>query len=175
MESIITFRTDRLIAERLRGEDLDELCRMHHDPRVMATLGGLRSDEQTQQFLRDNLRHWDRHGYGLWMFRAKAGGRFVGRGGLRHVHVGGHDEVELAYALMAEFWGSGLATEMAKAIVTVAFAHLGMADIVAFTLATNQASRRVMEKVGFQFERDIVHAGLPHVLYRLKREKYLTA
>jgi hypothetical protein len=44
MESIITFRTDRLIAERLRVEDLDELRRMHHDPRVMATLGGLRSD-----------------------------------------------------------------------------------------------------------------------------------
>jgi ribosomal-protein-alanine N-acetyltransferase len=175
MESIITFCTDRLIAERLRVEDLDELCRMHQDPRVMATLGGLRSDAQTQQFLRDNLRHWDRYGYGLWMFRAKANGRFVGRGGLRHVHVGGHDEVELAYALMAAFWGSGLATEMARAILTVAFVHLGMADIVAFTLATNQASRRVMEKVGCQVERDIVHAGLPHVLYRLKREEYVTA
>jgi ribosomal-protein-alanine N-acetyltransferase len=57
METIMTFRTDRLIAERLRVEDLDELSRMHQDPRVMATLGGLRSDEQTQQFLRDNLRH----------------------------------------------------------------------------------------------------------------------
>jgi ribosomal-protein-alanine N-acetyltransferase len=57
METIMTFRTDRLIAERLRVEDLDELSRMHQDPRVMATLGGLLSDEQTQQFLRDNLRH----------------------------------------------------------------------------------------------------------------------
>jgi ribosomal-protein-alanine N-acetyltransferase len=175
MESIITFRTDRLIAERLHVEDLDELCRMHHDPRVMATLGGLRSDDQTQQFLRENLRHWDRHGYGLWMFRVKADGRFVGRGGLRHVHVGGNDEVELAYALMASFWGSGLATEMAGAILTVAFEHLGLADVVAFTLTTNQASRRVMEKVGCQFEREIVHAGLPHVLYRIKREEYVTA
>jgi [ribosomal protein S5]-alanine N-acetyltransferase len=148
---------------------------MHQDPSVMATLGGLRSDEQTRQFLRDNLRHWDRHGYGLWMFRAQADGRFVGRDGLRHVHVGGNDEVELAYALMAAFWGRGLATEMAKAIVTVTFEHLGMADLVAFTLATNQASRRVMEKVGCQFERDIVHAGLPHVLYRIKREDYVRA
>jgi [ribosomal protein S5]-alanine N-acetyltransferase len=175
MESIITFRTDRLIAERLRLEDLDELRRMHHDPRVMATLGGLRSDAQTQQFLRENLRHWDRHGYGLWMFRANADGRFVGRGGLRHVHVGGNDEVELAYALMAAFWGIGLATEMAEAIVTVAFEHLGMENIVAFTLATNQASRRVMEKVGCRFERHIVHAGLPHVLYRITRQAYVMA
>ncbi len=175
MESIMTFRTDRLIAARLRVEDLDELCRMHQDPSVMATLGGLRSDEQTWQFLRDNLRHWDLYGYGLWMFRAQADGRFVGRGGLRHVHVGGTDEVEFAYALMAAFWGSGTATEMAKALVTVAFEHLGLAEIVAFTLASNQASRRVMEKVGGQFERDIVHAGLPHVLYRITREDYVRA
>ena len=175
MEAIHTFRTDRLIAERLRVEDLDDLCCMHQDPRVMATLGGLRSDAQTQQFLRDNLRHWDQHGYGLWMFRTHTDGRFVGRGGLRNVHVGGHDEVELAYALMAAFWGSRLATEMAEAILTVAFEHLSMTDIVAFTLATNQASCRVMEKVGCQFERDIGHAGLPHVLYRIKREAYVGA
>jgi [ribosomal protein S5]-alanine N-acetyltransferase len=172
MESIHTFCTDRLLAERLRLEGLDELRRMHHDPRVMATLGGVRSDDQTQQFLHDNLRHWDRHGYGLWMFRAKTDGQFVGRGGLRNVHVGGNDEVELAYALMATFWGSGLATEMAEAILTVAFTQLDLTDIVAFTLVTNQASRRVMEKVGCTFERDIIHASLPHVLYRIKRQEY---
>ena len=175
MGSIITFGTNRMIAERLRVEDLDELCRMHQDPRVMATLGGLRSDDQTRQFLRDSLRHWDRYGYGLWMFRAKPDGRFVGRGGLRNVHVGGHDEVEVAYALMAAFWGRGLATEMAEALLTVAFEHLGRADIVAFTLPTNRASRRVMEKVGCTFERDIVHAGQPHVLSRIKREEYVRA
>ena len=49
-----TFRTDRLLAERLREEHLGEIRRMHHDPRVMATLGGLRSDEQTARYLRDN-------------------------------------------------------------------------------------------------------------------------
>jgi ribosomal-protein-alanine N-acetyltransferase len=61
---------------------------------------------------------------------------------------------------------------MAKAIVTIAFEHLGMMDIVAFTLTTNMASRSVMEKVGCTFERDIVHAGARMVLYRIKREEY---
>jgi hypothetical protein len=36
------------------------------------------------------------------------------------------------------------------------------------SLPTNCASRRVMEKVGLSFERDIVHANLPNVLYRLR-------
>jgi RimJ/RimL family protein N-acetyltransferase len=167
MPLLATFRTDRLIAERLRAGDLDDLCRMHRDPRVMATLGGIRSADETRRFLRDNLDHWDRCGYGLWMFRDRENGQFIGRGGLRNVHVGGSDEVELAYALRAECWGQGLATEMAKAILMVGFERLDLTEVVAFTLPTNWASRRVMEKVGFTFERDIVHAGLQHVLYRI--------
>jgi RimJ/RimL family protein N-acetyltransferase len=162
-----TFRTNRLIAERLRADHLADLLRMHRDPRVMATLGGLRSEDQTRRFLRHNLDHWDRHGYGLWVFRDHEGGRFVGRGGLRHVPVAGADKVELAYALMAESWGRGLATEMAEAIVTVAFEHLGLEEVVCFTLPTNSASRRVMEKVGLTFERDVIHADLLHALYRI--------
>jgi [ribosomal protein S5]-alanine N-acetyltransferase len=92
---------------------------------------------------------------------------FVGRAGLHSANVGGDEEVELAYALMAEYWGRGLATEMAEAIMVVAFERLRMKEVVCFTLTTNRASQRVMEKAGFEYERDIVHAGLPHVFYRL--------
>ena len=83
---------------------------MHQDPRVMKTLGGVRSDLETQRFLETNLEHWHRNGYGLWIFRADT--LFVGRAGLRQVEVGGSLEVELAYALMSEHWGKGLATEV---------------------------------------------------------------
>jgi ribosomal-protein-alanine N-acetyltransferase len=169
-----TFRTNRLVAERMCAEDLDTLCRMNQDPRVMATLGGLRSAEQTRQFLSASLDHWDRHGYGLWMFRDSADRQFVGRGGLRRIEITGNLEVELAYALMAEYWGRGLATEMAQAIVDLGFRRLGLKEIVCFTLPTNRASQRVMEKVGFSYERDIVHAGLPHVFYRLRIANGLT-
>ena len=142
---------------------------MHRDPAVMTTLGGLRSDEETASYLRDNLDHWDRYGYGMWLFRDVENGRFVGRAGLRNTRVGGGDEVELAYALVAEYWNRGLATEMALAILRLAFEQLGLTDIVCFTLPTNLASRRVMEKAGFEYERDIVHADQPHVLYRIMR------
>src|SRR5918997_4142162 len=174
MQSIETFSTERLIAERLRDEHFDELRRMHRDPRVMATLapagapnGGVLSDEETQQFLHRHLDHWNRYGYGLWVFRDKAAGRFVGRAGLYNTHVGGNDEVELAYALVAEYWNRGLATEMVRGILGVAFEQLHMTDVVCFTLTTNRASQRVMEKAGFEYERDVAHAGLPHVLYRI--------
>ncbi|HEX2181034.1 MAG TPA: GNAT family N-acetyltransferase [Rubrobacteraceae bacterium] len=162
-----SLRTDRLLAERLREEHLPEIRGMHRDPRVMATLGGLRSDEETARYLRDNLDHWDRYGYGIWAFRNRADGRFVGRSGLRNTHVGGEYEVELAYALAPDYWNRGLATEMARASLEVAFEDLGLADVVCLTLPTNRASQRVMEKAGFEYERDVVHVGLPHVLYRI--------
>jgi RimJ/RimL family protein N-acetyltransferase len=162
------FHTDRLIAERLRDDHRGDLCRMHQDPRVMATLGGVRSEEETRQAHRGNLDHWDRHGFGLWVFRDRQDGRFAGRGGLRHILIESAHEVELAYAFLPEFWGRGLATEMARAILALAFGHLGREDLVCLALPTNQASRRVMEKAGFTFERDVIHADLPHVLYRTR-------
>jgi RimJ/RimL family protein N-acetyltransferase len=44
--------------------------------------------------------------------------------------------------------------------------------MISFTLPTNAASRRVMEKCGFSYEADFKHAGLDHVLYRLTRTKW---
>ena len=138
---------------------------MHRDPAVMATLGGVRSDAVTAAYLEGVGAHWERHGFGYWLFR-DAAGRFVGRGGLRRVSLEGAEEVELAYALMPDFWGQGLAVEIAEAALRLAFGELKLADVVAFTLPDNHRSRRVMEKVGFVFERAITYKDLPHVLYR---------
>jgi [ribosomal protein S5]-alanine N-acetyltransferase len=57
---------------------------------------------------------------------------------------------------------------MASAVAAVARDRLLFRELVAFTLPENVASRRVMEKVGFTYERDIEWAALRHVLYRLR-------
>jgi RimJ/RimL family protein N-acetyltransferase len=58
---------------------------------------------------------------------------------------------------------------MAREAVRVAFDVLELEDVVSYTTDANAASRAVMEKLGMRYERDIEHAGLPHVLYRLER------
>lgn len=162
-----TFYTNRMFAERLRFIHLNELNKMHQDKQVMATLGGVRSNEDTRLFILNNLHHWQNYGFGLWVFRDKITNQFVGRAGLRKTDVEGKDEVELAYALMAKFWGQGLATEMGEGILRIGFDLLGLQNVVCFTLTTNIASKRVMEKLGFKYERDIIYADLPHLFYRL--------
>jgi [ribosomal protein S5]-alanine N-acetyltransferase len=162
--------TSRLILTRPTDADMPDLVAMHTDPKVMATLGGLRTPEGLVA-LHDRLfGTWARDGFGLWVARHRTDGRFVGRGGLRRVQVGGGDEVEVGYGLMAAFWGQGLATELAVESVRVGFEILGLPELVSFTMPTNIGSRRVMEKAGFRYERDIEYANLPHVLYRLRQE-----
>ena len=72
--------------------------------------------------------------------------------------------VELPWSLLPESQGRGLATEAATAALTVA-AGLGLKHVVSLTLTGNLASRRVMEKIGLTYEREVEHFGLPHVLY----------
>jgi RimJ/RimL family protein N-acetyltransferase len=105
----------------------------------------------------------------MWLLRDRETGEAVGRGGLQYTYTAGLNDVEAGWAIVPERWGQGLATELAQACVEVAFDQLDLLEIVAFTLPTNLASRRVMEKSGFVYERDIIHVGLPHVLYRRRR------
>lgn len=178
MDPLDTLQTARLVGARPGPDDVAALRRLHADPRVMATLaadGRPLPEEATRRTLQRELDHWARHGYGAWYFREREGGDFVGYCGLHHTAVAGRDEVELLYATLAECWGRGLTTEMAGAVLATGFGRLGLAEVVAFTLPHNRASRRVMEKRGFAYEGDIVHAGLPHVLYRLTAEQWRAA
>ena len=160
--------TERLLAAPLRADDFAVLCELHRDPAVMATLGGVRTDDRTRAYLAENLAHWDEHGFGLWIFRERTTNVFVGRGGLRHVILEGQSEVEVTYALAREAWGKGFATEIATAALEVAFHQLGLQAVVAFAVLENAASRRVMEKVGFRYERDLMHQQERCVLYRVR-------
>ena len=114
-------RTARLHLCRPTSGDLDDYLAMHRDLRVMATLGGVRSEEHSRQAFQRHLDHWAEHGFGWWIVRDLATGKFIGRGGLRHVTVEGPDKVEVGYGLLPDYWGRGLATELARESVRVGF------------------------------------------------------
>jgi ribosomal-protein-alanine N-acetyltransferase len=163
-----TFSTARLRAERLTDAHLPELRRMDQDSRYMAHLGGVRDGEGTAAYLRRNLEHWAEYGFGLWMLRDSETGAMVGRAVLRHLDVEGVDEVEVGYGLVPEVWGRGLATEVARACVSLGRERLGLGTIVAVTRVDHEASQRVMRKAGLVYEREYLHAGTPHVLFRTR-------
>jgi len=112
-----------------------------------------------------DIAHWEEHGFGPWALADRRDGGFVGRGGLAWTDVAGERAVELPWSLMPARRGEGLATEAAAAALALA-ADLEITEVVSFTLVDNEASRRVMERIGLVFDRQIEHAGLPPVLYR---------
>ncbi len=161
--------TERLVGERLRAEHLAELAPLLCHARVWPTLWAqptAPSCDDIRAQLAQMIVHWQRHGFGLWLLRDRLTGETIGRGGLEYTRASGRQEVEVAWVIDPARWRQGLATELARCAVDRATCALGLAEVIALTLPTNVASRRVMEKAGFRFERNIVHAGLPHVLYR---------
>lgn len=161
-----TFVLRRLFAERLTEAHLPLLRRMDNNAQLMASLGGVRSDAETKAYLERNLAHWEEHGFGIWILRDPTTGRVIGRAGLRHLSIEGAPEVELAFALLPEFWGRGLATDAARACVTIGREWLGLPSVVALTTADNLASQRVLLKAAMVPEREVPHGGRSHVLYR---------
>ncbi|HET8836798.1 MAG TPA: GNAT family N-acetyltransferase [Gemmatimonadales bacterium] len=161
-----TFSLRRLFAERLTDAHLPFLRRMDNSTQMMANLGGIRSDAETKAYLERNLAHWAEHGFGIWILRDPTTGRVMGRAGLRHLTVEAIDEVELAYALLPEFWGRGLATDAARACVTIGREWLGLPSVVALTTRDNLASQRVLLKASLKPEREVVHGERGHVLFR---------
>lgn len=161
--------TARLVGRRPEPEDLDAWTRWFTDPRVdeAAWPSSYRTPDHARDVLDEDLRHWERWGFGPWIVLADD--RPVGKAGLRHARVAGHPEVELVWFFDADVWNRGYATEIAREAVRVGFEVLELDDVVAFTTPANGASQSVMRKLGMTFERDIAHAGLPHVLYRLHR------
>ena len=161
-----SFSLRRLRAERLTEDHLPDLRRMDRDDRMMALAGGVRTEAETADYLDRNLAHWAEYGFGIWMLREPAAGRIIGRAGLRHLSVEGVDEVELGYALLPEFWGRGLATDAARACVTIGRDWLGLPSLVGLALPANLASHRVLRKAALVPEREVMHAGMPHLLFR---------
>jgi RimJ/RimL family protein N-acetyltransferase len=166
MNRLDGFDTQRLRAERLLEAHFELIHQMHQDERVMAHIGGLRSAEQTTEYMKHNLAHWAEHGYGIWILRERATGCFAGRGGLRNVVLGGKDEVEVAYGLMPEFWNKGLTTEFVRAVVRIGFSDIGFSSLACVTQRDNMASLRVLKKTDFHFESDVIYKDAPHLLFR---------
>ena len=89
----------------------------------------------TVAYLETNVKHWADHGFGLWMLRDAASSAMIGRAILRHLDVGGVDEIEIGYGFMPDYWGRGLATEVAHALVAMGRDHLHLPSVVVITRA----------------------------------------
>ncbi len=174
----VGLETERLTLRRWRESDRAPFAEMNADPRVMEYMPRTLSRAESDALADRIEQHFERHGFGLCATELRDERRFIGYIGLAvpTFEAPFTPCVEIGWRLAARYWGQGLATEGARAIVHLAFDALDLQELVSFTVPANLRSTRVMEKLGMVRDSSFDHPGLPtghplrrHVLYRLRR------
>lgn len=163
--------SERLLLRHLEPDDLDDLFRLYSDPEIRRYFpDGTLTREETLEEL-----EWFMNGHprfpelGLWAMIHKETGRFIGRSGLLPWTVDGREEVEVAYLVDKAFWGQGLGTEAAQAILDYGFDKLGLSRLICMIVPGNLASVKVAGKIGMTFEKEAVDEfGLSYIYSREK-------
>ena len=147
-----TLETERLLLRPLGLDDLEWLVSLRGDADVMRYIGneGAVPREKTIERLGRYLRCWEDHGLGMFGIRFRGAADAVGWAGLQPLEEPG--EMEVGYAFGKSAWGLGLATEAARAVVAWGFGERKLERIVAVASPANEASRRVMDKLGMSYE-----------------------
>lgn len=171
-KNIEEFETARLLAKKICQTNFDLVLPMYQNKIVMDTLGGTVSEDIVKERFLKSLAGWEKNGFDAWLWFEKNSNKFVGRAGLRVLELEGERVIEVGYVLLPEFWNQGLASEMASASIEIAYEVLKLKEIVCFTSVTNKPSKRVMEKIGFKYDRNFVYLGEEHMLYRLSYDIY---
>ena len=142
--------TSRMLLHRLTGDDLGPLHAIFVEPGVRRYLW---DDEtipraQMRSVLATSDDCFERHGVGLWAVRAMHGAEMIGCCGFHPFHR--PSRLELLVALRESCWGRGLAGELLAVLIRHAFEDHGFEQVLASTDVPNQASLRVMEKLGMR-------------------------
>ena len=173
-----TLRTERLVLRRWCEDDRGPFAAMNADPLVMRYFPATLSTGRSDAFVDAIEQHFTNLGFGLWAVELVDSGGFAGYVGLwpASFEAAFTPAIEVGWRLAARFWGHGYAPEAARVVVRDGFERVGLTEIVSFTSAINQPSRRVMEKIGMShdpaddFDHPAVPSGSPlrpHVLYRI--------
>lgn len=182
MSTILTLDSARLRLRPWRDEDLPAFAALNADPQVMRYFPATMTAEESRAQAERIRAFMQQHGWGLWAVEVKDSAPFIGFVGLARPS----DDlpcspcVEIGWRLAAAHWGNGYAAEAARAALACAFDTLHLPEVVSFTAENNQPSRRVMTRIGMQFDGEtFLHPRLPaghplqkHVLYRLNRQTW---
>lgn len=168
----LVIETERLRLRPYAPEDLGTLHQLWTHPGVRRYL--FDDEIMTRPWVRDEIRQTRRlfaeKGYGQWLAHWRDTGVLAGFGGYRAFFD--PPILQIIYGVAPDFWGEGVATEMARAMMRYGFEHVGFDRIIACADTPNTASIRVMEKLGMRFDRHTEIDGDPVTFYFVDRPNF---
>ena len=170
MPNAYFLRTSRLGFRQWSADDLPLALALWGDPEVTRFIGGPFSPENVKARLDIEIASMTVHNVQYWPMFLLANDEFAGCAGLRPYKL--EEQIyELGFHVRAAHWRKGLAQEAALAIIAFAFGSIRANALFAGHHPANDASRRVLQKLGFRFTREELYppTGLNHPSYLLAK------
>ena len=174
----IYVETERLVLREILESDVDDLLELDSDPEVHRFLGNrpLKDKKEVYEVIKIIRDQYVHYGIGRWAVIERSTGDFIGWSGLKFVRetINDHkDFYDIGYRLKRKFWGKGFATESAKASLQFGFNQLNLDEIYAAAHIENEASNRILKKIGLTPLEKFTYDGAVHNWYRAKKEESL--
>lgn len=144
--------TERLTLRPFTIGDAELILELLNEPSFLENIGdrGVRTIEDARKYILEGpVASYERFGYGAYRVALKETDVPIGMCGL--FKRDSLEDPDIGFAYLPRFWSKGYAFEAAAAVMTYAREALGIARVVAITAPHNEASVRVLEKLGLQF------------------------
>lgn len=150
----LPLQTERLVLREVQPEDRRDVHRYASDPEVVKYMAwGPNTEEESRAHVAARSSAPAQSPRISWelVLELKSTSRVIGGCGIR-VHSAVNRDADIGYVLHRDYWGQGLVTEAASAIIEVGFSTLRMHRIWATTDPENLRSIRVLERLGMRLE-----------------------
>ncbi|WP_417346976.1 GNAT family N-acetyltransferase [Ferrimonas sp.] len=144
--------TERVLLRPFECEDAEAVFALSADSRVTRYTGDgdrVKTLEDASEIIaKVFFQDYATYGYGRWAVVWKETGQVIGFCGLKYLPE--MKQTDFGYRFIPEFWGKGIATESGRAMLDYASKHWDTGPVVAMTDPENDASHRVLLKLGFE-------------------------
>jgi len=164
--------SSRLVLRPVNAQDVPALHRHWTDRSVRRYLWDdeVISFEQVEEIVRRSEQSFTERDYGLWAIRQADSDELLGCGGYWEFHD--PPRLELVVSVAPAFWGQGFAAETGRLLLRYAFDELGFSEVRASTDAPNEASLRLIERLGFRYSCRAELGGLDTVFFTFQKEEF---
>ena len=143
--------TKRLIIEHFTCADIHMWASIEADPLVRKFVDGkCLSREEAGHYVKMNMDSYAENGFGRFAVRSKTSKRLIGMCGFLQQD----EEIDFGYRYAAETWGKGIGYEAANKVLNYGLEHLKLKKICAGVAIENIPSIKILEKLGFKFEKN---------------------
>jgi RimJ/RimL family protein N-acetyltransferase len=159
---VIVLETDRLVLRHLTLNDAPFILELLNEPSFIRFIGdrGVKTAQDARQYLlKGPIASYQRFGFGLNLAFLRETGDPLGICGLLKRET--LPDVDIGFAFRPPHWRKGYAFEGARACVEHGRDAFSLKRIVAITSLDNEASIKVLEKIGLKFEAVIRLEGDP--------------